>query len=85
MIEFEKLMAAQKNAIEKSVYLESEKVNRNLRFDFDGHPSQDFFHNWVESHADKFRNAWQDSVCKRCKKVFFCYDCVRQQCNFFEE
>jgi hypothetical protein len=80
----DKFLAAEINAIERSVYIASEKANRNLRFDYNGCPSQDYFLHWVETHAEKFREAWPHSICKKCKNIFSCHDCLKQECLSFD-
>lgn len=84
MEDLAKFLTAQIHAIDKSVYLESEKTNFNLRYDYDGRPSQQFFLLWVDKHASAFKNAWDTSLCKKCKKVNNCYDCLRESCPDFE-
>jgi len=83
-LEFAKFLIAQMHAIDKSVYIESEKARKNLRFDQNGQPSEQFFIQWVETHAESFKKAWNNSVCKDCKKIHSCYDCLKDTCPFFE-
>jgi hypothetical protein len=80
-----KFLSAQLNAIDKFIYLESEKAKKNLRFDDNGNATQDIFVKWIELHAEKFRNAWHDSTCRICLKVVKCYDCVKDKCEHFEQ
>lgn len=77
MSDHDKFLAAERHAIEKSIYLASEKANRNLS-------SVDFKVQWVNAHAKNFRDAWPKSTCKDCKKVFSCNDCLKDKCDFFE-
>jgi hypothetical protein len=79
-----KFLAAQRHAIEKSVYIASEKAHRNLRLDYNGCPSEDYFIYWIQSHAGGFREAWDCSVCKECKKIFECHDCLKDKCKCFD-
>ncbi|MDD5650470.1 MAG: hypothetical protein PHF86_08660 [Candidatus Nanoarchaeia archaeon] len=84
MQDFAKFLTAQIHAIDKSVYLASEKENFDLRYDYDGKPSEQYFLQWVDVHASGFKNAWETSLCKTCKKVSNCYDCLRDSCPSFE-
>jgi len=85
MEELHKFVVAQVHAIEKSVYIESEKANKNLRYDSSGNPSDEFIVCWIEQHAGKFREAWEKSDCQFCKKVFECYDCLKTNCSYIEK
>jgi len=76
-------LKAQIHAIEKSVYIESEKANKNLRYDNQGNETQDFFVYWIQEHAREFNKAWCQSICKECQKVDYCYDCLKRQCDSF--
>lgn len=84
MEDLAKFLIAQIHAIEKSIYLESEKANFNLRYDHNGQPSQQFFLKWIDEHASDFKEAWGISLCKTCKKVCVCYDCLKETCDNFE-
>jgi hypothetical protein len=85
MNEINKFIIAEKNAIEKSVYIDSEKEKRNLRLDNDNRPIEDYFIKWINMHAKQFREAWELSICKNCKNVYQCHDCLKELCNLFEE
>jgi len=76
---------SQINAIDKSKYIESEKVQRDLYFDDNGKPSQKFYLWWINEHADKYRKAWPKSLCKNCSQIMSCKDCLKKQCPQFEE
>jgi hypothetical protein len=78
-------LAAEKNAIEFSIYVESEKARRNLRLDENGRESVDYFLTWVSNHAENFRKAWNYSLCKECKKVTKCPFCLKEDCVNFEK
>jgi hypothetical protein len=80
-----KFLTAQIHAIEKSIYIASEKANRNLRLDTHGKFTEEFLSKWINKHADKFRDAWSTSICKKCKRVLACYDCLKEQCNLFDQ
>jgi hypothetical protein len=82
--DFEKFVAAQRHAIDKSIYIASEKENFDLRYDYNGQPSQQYFLQWVDMHAKNFKAAWEKSLCKNCKKVDICYDCLKDLCDFFD-
>jgi hypothetical protein len=84
MTDFERFLVAQRNAIDKSIYIASEKAHRNLRFDFNGTSTDDYIFQWVDMHADKFRDAWEQSLCKTCKRISQCYDCLKNSCTCFE-
>jgi hypothetical protein len=75
---------AQTNAIENSKYIESEKAQRDLFFDEKGKPTQDFYEWWISNHAEKFREAWNYSLCKGCSNVVFCKDCLKKSCEKFK-
>lgn len=83
-LEFAKFLIAQMHAIDKSVYIASEKANQNLRLDENGQPTQQFIIQWVKTHAESFKKAWNSSACKDCKKINSCYDCLKDSCPFFE-
>lgn len=85
MVENDKFITAQIHAIEKSIYIASEKANRNLRFDYNGCPTEDFFIHWIESHSEKFRSAWSISICKNCKNLMNCNDCLKEKCDSFDQ
>jgi hypothetical protein len=76
---------AQINAIDKSKFIESEKKRRDLFFDEQGKPSQEFYFWWVKQHAEKFRKAWPTSICRKCSKIFLCKDCLKESCSQFDE
>lgn len=78
-------LAAEKNALEFSIYVESEKAKRNLRLDENGKETSDYFLSWISSHAEGFRNAWDHSLCKECKKVTQCPFCLKNDCVNFDK
>jgi hypothetical protein len=80
----QKYLLAEIHAMDKAVYIESEKVGRNLRLDFQGRDSQMFFIEWIGKHASYFNAAWKTSLCVNCKNVTKCYDCLKQECDYFE-
>jgi len=80
----EKFLAAQINAIDKHIYIESQKAHRNLRFNLQGQLDQSIFIQWIDLHANKFRNGWSLSICKNCKNATTCYECLKQECDCFE-
>lgn len=82
-IDFNKFILAQLHAIEKSIYIESEKSHTNLRY-INGKLNEDFFINWIDIHAKEFYEAWDKSLCKDCKNVTTCYDCLKDKCYNFE-
>ena len=84
MSNIDKFTTAQVHAMEKSVYIDSEKAHRNLRLDECGRNTDDYFINWVNSHSKEFRDAWNASICKSCKKTNICYDCLKEKCVNFE-
>ena len=77
MSDHDKFLAAERHAIEKSIYLASEKANENLS-------TMGFKIKWINAHSQGFRDAWPASICKNCKKVFTCHDCLKQQCDSFD-
>jgi hypothetical protein len=85
MSEFSEFITAQRHALDKAIYLESEKLHHDLRYDSEGKPTNAYFLQWIEEHSCDFRDAWNTSLCKKCKNVFTCYDCLKDQCNSFEE
>jgi hypothetical protein len=76
-------MKAEINAIDKSKYIESQKAHRDLFFDEQGRPSQDFYDWWIKNHAKKFREAWDISICRKCQKINHCKDCLKNNCENF--
>ena len=44
----QRFLAAQLNAIEKAIFLASEKAYRNLRYNQNGELSQDFIIEWIQ-------------------------------------
>lgn len=76
---------AELNAIDKSKYIESQNQCRDLYYDNHGKPSQDFYHWWINNHAESFRKAWVNSLCRSCSKIFHCKDCLKDMCNNFDE
>lgn len=80
-----KYLAAERHAIEKSIYLASEKANRNLRLDTNGNLTQEFLFIWINDHSAEFREAWPTSICRKCKKVFTCHDCLKEKCDSFDK
>jgi hypothetical protein len=79
-MDFPLFLSAEVNAIEKSKYIESEKVRRDLFFDELGFPSQNFYVWWTEHHAEEFRKAWPASLCRTCQKIMTCNDCLQEKC-----
>jgi len=79
-----RFIKAQINAIETSKYIESEKKKRDLYFDEHGRPSQNFYVWWVNNHAEKFREGWYNSSCRKCSKVETCRNCLKNTCEGFE-
>jgi hypothetical protein len=79
-----KFLLAEQNAIDKSKFIESQKLHRDLFFDETGKPSQNFYIWWIENHAENFRKAWFSSKCRICKKVCMCNDCLKNECQTFE-
>jgi len=81
--EVELFVTAEKNAMELSVYIESEKARKNLRLNDNGEKTDDFFLNWIDDHAHGFRNAWEDSKCKNCRNIETCCFCLKSECQNF--
>lgn len=84
-LESYRFIKAQTNAIDKSKYIESEKKCKDLFFDELGRPSQNFYLWWIQNHAEKFRQAWPVSLCKKCSKVISCKECLKEICSDFNE
>ena len=85
-INYLKFLTAEKNAIETSKYIESQKAHRDLYFDENNKPTQDFYIWWIETFAEDFRAAWTSSLCKKCAKVPYCKNCLKNKCeNFLSE
>jgi hypothetical protein len=74
-------LVAQSHAIDKSIYIESEKAKRNLRLNLNGQETQEYFIVWINKHASAFRDAWEVSVCKDCSKLLTCHDCLKEECE----
>ena len=84
-IEHQLFLKAEINAIDKSKFIESEKAKRDLFFDSQGNPSQDFYIWWISNHGKSFREAWKKSLCQRCERTLQCKDCLREKCEKFLE
>lgn len=82
-IENIKFITAEKNAMETSKYIESQKAHRDLYFDDYNQPSQRFYAWWIENHAKNFREAWDLSLCKDCTNIYTCRDCLKDTCKNF--
>jgi hypothetical protein len=82
--ELSNFLIAQVHAMDKAIFIESQKVNRNLRLDYYGNETQDFFMNWIYFHAANFNKAWFISVCKKCVHVKNCYNCLKTECSDFK-
>ena len=78
-----RFLMAEQNAMDKSKFIESQKANKDLFFDDQGRPSQNFYVWWIENHAENFRKAWFDSLCRKCKNVITCKDCLEEHCLNF--
>ena len=83
--DFLKFLTAQKNAIEKAIYLESEKAHKNLHYDPKTNQNDEVSIQWVNQHASNFDKAWDKSICKNCKKIYNCNDCLKEICDNFEQ
>lgn len=79
-----RFIKAQTNAIDKSKYIESEKLCKDLFYDEHGNPSQNFYIWWIQNHAENFRKAWYTSSCRKCSKVVSCKECLKDLCPNFE-
>jgi len=69
---------AQRQAIKKAKWIESEKAGRDLTFD------QNFYLLWIKTYAKDFRSEWNNSSCYNCKNLHICYDQLRNDCDNFE-
>lgn len=78
-----RFIMAQQNAIDTSKYIESEKHHKDLYFDDQGLPSQNFYIWWIDNHAENFRKAWYTSCCRKCTKVVQCKLCLKNECTLF--
>jgi len=78
-----RFIKAQTNAMDKSKYIESQKIGKDLFFDDHGKPSQAFYFWWIKNHAENFRKAWYISCCRQCLKVINCKDCLKDSCIDF--
>jgi hypothetical protein len=83
LMEHSLFLKAEINAIEKSKFIESQKAKRDLFFDPQGKPSQDFFIWWISNHGRNFREAWKKSLCLYCEKIPQCKDCLKNICEKF--
>ena len=75
---FGKYLLAEVHAMDKSIYIASEKARRNLRYDDQGRPTEEYFIEWVTRHAPDFNAAWPISLCRQCRNVIYCHDCLKE-------
>jgi len=85
--EFNDFIRAEQKAIENSIWIESEKVNRDLHYNEKGDSTQKFFYCWIVKHAKKFRISWEVSCCRKCLQRSYCEDSwkCKDICNNFKE
>jgi len=81
----DRFIVAQIHAMDKAIYIASEQARKNLRFDNQGHHTDVFFIDWIQNHAFKFCQAWNVSLCRNCRHVTQCYDCLKEDCAKFEK
>jgi hypothetical protein len=73
----QKYMLAQKKKIELEKWYEGCKMDHD--------PGESFIINWIFTNANQFREAWEQSLCKKCCLVEECGFEVRDVCNKFEK
>jgi hypothetical protein len=81
--QFTKFITAQRHALDRAIYLDSQREKRDLRYDCRGNLTDTYFLEWIDEHAGEFCDAWETSLCKKCKHVLTCYDCLRDSCDSF--
>ena len=47
-------------------------------------PGSAYVLDWIDKNAAWFRNAWNDSLCQKCKQWRHCGHQVVKGCDFFE-
>ncbi len=70
-------MKAQKKHIEHDKWLEGNRIERD--------PGVEFIMDWIENNATKFRESWENSLCKIC---FYTNDCgykVKPVCEKYQK
>jgi hypothetical protein len=75
---------AEKNAIEKSRYIDSQKAKRDLRYNKDGDPTDGYVIKWEKTHLEEFNTAWYTSKCRVCKNISKCNDCLKNSCDNYK-
>lgn len=83
--EFSKFLIAQLHAIDKSIFIDSQKAGHDLRYDSSGQPTQQCYFDWIKIHGGEFNTGWDNSLCKDCKNVKVCYNCLKEKCPSFEK
>lgn len=61
--------------------IEIDKWNEGCRRAED--PGQDYVIRWIESNGDWFRQAWEGSLCKACKRMLICGIELRDCCEIY--
>lgn len=82
-IDLKRKMAAQARAIDKFVWLESEKARRNLRLDDQGQPSDCYLIKWIHKEGKRFGDLWPNSLCRFCSKLNSCNEDLTDKCYMF--
>ena len=85
MSEFDKYLAAQRHAMDKAIYLASEKARIDLHLNEQGNEAQEFFVNWINTHSKNFSEAWKHSKCRSCSRVLECHNCLKDLCDDFKQ
>jgi len=61
--------------------IEIDKWNEGCRRNTD--PGQEYIIEWIEANAGWFREAWEGSLCKACRKILICGIELRNQCDIY--
>lgn len=86
--EFIDFIHAEHEAMEKSMWIESEKVKKDLHYDREGRESEQFYIGWIKKYSRSYRIRWDSSCCKICSIRHDCIDkwkCKKTCPNFTQE
>jgi hypothetical protein len=73
--DFKEFIDAERQAIEVAKWIQGEKIQSD--------PGKPFAAQWIQQHAKNFKEAWDKSCCKLCKKK--CKHNNIIDCNNFEQ
>ena len=74
---FNKFIHAEQIRIDEAKWYEGEKIYSD--------PGASYIFNWIQQNAVWFREQWDKSICKNCKKWKQCAHKVKIECDKFEK